>query len=139
MVSPVTGRSLRRVIDSYHGKVILINFWATYCPTCVDEFPALVRASDRFKSDGLVVLAVSADSPDDVDTKVRPFLRRNHVTAKTYILTEDPDTFVPNFDKTWLGGGLPRTYVFDRRGKFRFVTSEGQTEASLAHLIKPYL
>jgi len=105
----------------------------------VDEFPALVRTSERFKNDGLVVLAVSADSPDDVDTKVRPFLLRNHVTGKTYILTEDPDTFVPNFDKTWLGGGLPRTYVFDRRGKFRFVTSEGQTEASLTHLIKPYL
>lgn len=98
-----------------------------------------MQTSQKFKQKGLVVLAVSADSPDDVDVKVKPFLERNHIASKTYILTEDPDTFVPNFDKNWIGGGLPRTYIFDRKGKFRFVTSAGQTEEGFVHLIKPYL
>ncbi len=54
------GQKLR--LADYQGKVVLLNFWATWCPPCREEMPAMERLYQRYKDRGVVVLAVSVDA-----------------------------------------------------------------------------
>ena len=63
-VKDMNGASVK--LADYKGKVILVNFWATWCPPCKAELPALIELYDRYKDQGLVVLGISGD--DDAET-----------------------------------------------------------------------
>jgi thiol-disulfide isomerase/thioredoxin len=63
-----------RVLSGYRGKVVLVNFWATWCGPCRHEMPMLSSAQTEFRKDGLVVLYLSLEEPDVLDR----FLRTNH-------------------------------------------------------------
>ena len=64
-------------LADYRGKVILLNFWATWCPPCREEMPAMERLYQRYKDKGFVVVAVSVDSDIVV---VPPFVKQNKLT-----------------------------------------------------------
>lgn len=138
IVSRETVSSLKKIIVAHRGNVVIVNFWGTFCPGCRVEFPALYQARERYGKRGLVVLFVSADLVEDVESRVRPFLRAEHAHRDLYIINQTPEAFIPNFDRNWQGG-LPRTYLFDRQGHFRAVTSDIQTPASVKRMISPYL
>ena len=63
-VKDMNGASVK--LADYKGKVILVNFWATWCPPCKAELPGLIELYDRYKDQGLVVLGISGD--DDAET-----------------------------------------------------------------------
>lgn len=95
------------------GKVVLLNFWATWCPPCVREMPSLERLHQKFKSDNFVVLAINQMEDDDI------------VFAFTGQLSAYP-TFTILFDKTssvsadYNVRGLPTTYLIDKKGMIRY-------------------
>ena len=95
------------------GKVILLNFWATWCPPCVREMPSMERLYQTFKKDNFTVLGIN--QMEDGDT----------VFAFTGQLTIDP-TFTVLFDKTskvsrqYKVNGLPTTYLLDKKGLIRY-------------------
>jgi len=95
-------------LASYRGKVVLLNFWASWCPPCIQETPALVQLH-RDQPD-LAILAVSID--EDPDAYVR-FLNRFHVNLTT---VRDPYRTVANLYHT---EGWPETYIIDRQGYIR--------------------
>lgn len=102
--SPVTAESLA-------GKVVLVNFWATWCPPCRVEMPGFQKAYERFGDDGFVVLGVTMDagSPD----RVRRFLEERNITYPVAMATSQ---VVRDF------GGvpfLPTSYLVDREGRIR--------------------
>ena len=53
-------------LTDYSGKLLLLNFWATWCPPCVAEVPSLNNLYERFRDEGFVVLAISVDEEEDV-------------------------------------------------------------------------
>jgi peroxiredoxin len=94
-------------LSELRGKVVVVNFWATWCPPCRKEMPDLEALYDRFKSEGLAVLAIS----DEDAAKVRPFIAEHQVT---YPVLLDPGRKVNDLFQV---EGIPKTFVYDRSGK----------------------
>jgi thiol-disulfide isomerase/thioredoxin len=95
------------------GKVVLLNFWATWCPPCRREMPSMERLYQKLKGEDFTVLAVNQMEDGD------------HVFAYTGQLEVDP-TFTILFDKdsrvsnSYRVNGLPTTYLIDKQGNIRF-------------------
>ena len=89
------------------GKVVLVNFWATWCPPCRKEMPDLESLYSQFKEQGFVVLAIS----DEEAAKVSPFLTERSIT---YPVLLDPGRKV---NQEFEVEGIPKSFVYDRGGK----------------------
>ena len=96
-------------LDSYRGRMVLVNFWATWCPPCVEEMPSLERLHRALAGEGLVVLGVSVD---DDGAALEAFVRRAGVT---FPILRDPGARGPA--AAWRTTGWPETFVLDRSGR----------------------
>jgi len=138
-VLPADAPALKRAIAAQKGRVVLVNFWATWCGPCVAEFPAIVKTSRKYRAQGLTVIAVSADSAKDLHTKVEPFLAKQEAAFPSYLeKSADPEDFINALDPTWQGD-LPRTFIYDRQGRRVKTLTGEQTAQSLAAALMPYL
>jgi len=101
------------------GKVMVINFWATWCKPCVEEFPDLIKIHHDFKNDNVKLILISLDFKEDIDSKLYLFLKNNNVDFTTYHLeVRNPDDIINYFDKKW-DGGIPATFIFDKSGNLQ--------------------
>jgi thiol-disulfide isomerase/thioredoxin len=100
------GRKLR--LSDYKGKVVLLNFWATWCPPCRAEMPDLIRMQREYRSKGLQVIGVTYP-PQEV-REVRQFVRKLGVNYPVALGTKETKTL---FDKSET---LPVTIVINRQG-----------------------
>jgi cytochrome c biogenesis protein CcmG, thiol:disulfide interchange protein DsbE len=89
-------------MNSFGGKVLVLNFWATWCAPCVQEIPSLSEFQKRFANSGVVVVAISVDKNE---RKYRTFLERIHVSFET---AHDPNMDVSNEYGTFQ---FPETYI----------------------------
>ncbi len=122
-----------------HGKALFVNFWATWCAPCVEEFPDIVRIADELRSSNIDVVAVSADDFDDETSKVIPFITKEKVPFKVYMAKlEGEDAFIDGVDKSW-GGGIPASFVFDAQGRRRTFLLGKQSYESLKAAIQQVL
>jgi len=96
-------------LERYRGKLVLAHFWATFCAPCRDEMPALERLWQRYRDDGLVVVAIAADR-GNIDV-VREFARQTAITFP--VLHDAAGTVRDRYEVT----ALPMTYVIGRDGK----------------------
>jgi peroxiredoxin len=94
-------------LKEQRGKVVVLNFWATWCPPCRKEMPDLETLYQQFKDQGLVILAIS----DEDAGKVKPFVAQQKVT---YPILLDPGRKV---NELFQIEGIPKTFVYDRNGK----------------------
>jgi peroxiredoxin len=94
-------------LKEQRGKVVVLNFWATWCPPCRKEMPDLETLYQQFKEQGLVILAIS----DEGAGKVKPFIAQQKVT---YPVLLDPGRKV---NELFQIEGIPKTFVYDRNGK----------------------
>ena len=94
-------------LNQLRGKVVLVNFWATWCPPCRKEMPDLDALYNRFKDQGLVVLAIS----DEEAGKVSPFVAQHKII---YPILLDPGRKV---NELFQVNGIPKSFVYDRSGK----------------------
>ncbi len=120
-------------LSEYKGRVVLINLWATWCPSCVREMPALVRISQKFRDQGLVVLGVDTVYQDD-RAKVAQFV---HDQGVTYPIVLDVDDV---FGEKYGARLLPTSYLVDQSGKIVYVrvgeADEAQFEEQVQALLK---
>jgi peroxiredoxin len=94
-------------LHDLRGQVVLVNFWATWCPPCRSEMPDLNALYNEFKDKGFVVLAISDEEAD----KVKSFIADNHFT---YPVLLDPGRKV---HEAYNVEGIPKSFVYDRDGK----------------------
>ncbi len=94
-------------LSALKGRVVLVNFWATWCPPCRKEMPDLDRLYQEFKSDGLVVLAIS----DEDEKTVKDFLNGKNFSFPVLL---DHHRSV---NKTFEIEGIPKSFIYDRKGK----------------------
>jgi peroxiredoxin len=118
-------------LEQYKGKVVLLNFWATWCQPCTKEMPAMQTAYDAFRDQGFVVLAIN--ELEDVP-KVREHIAQHQHTFQVLL---DPDNHVAN---QYGVVGLPVSIFIDKTGHVRKVVKGGLlTEQSIAETIHPLL
>ena len=97
-------------LSQFKGQVVVLNFWATWCPPCIEEMPSLVQMQQRMKTKGVTVLAVSVDVDGDA---YHQFLRDHNVNL---LSVRDPDGKSNALYGTFK---FPETYIIDRRGVMR--------------------
>ncbi len=97
-------------LKDLRGKVVVLNFWATWCPPCVDEMPSLVQMQKQLKDRGVTVLAVSVD---DDSRQYHSFLEKYKVDLLT---VRDPRQRSNELYGTFK---YPETYIIDRQGVLR--------------------
>ena len=94
-------------LGDHPGKVIFLNFWATWCPPCREEMPAMERLYQRYKAQGLVVIAISVDSDIVV---VPPFVKQNKLT---FLIGHDPKMALA---ERYGVRALPSSFLVDKKG-----------------------
>ena len=113
-VEPVGKKELTKLIKERDGKILFLNLWATWCVPCREEFPAIVRLAGEMKD--VEFVSISIDYPDEVDSKIIPFLNSFKTNFVTYVNGIKGDEDLINFfDKKW-NGALPATFIYDRKG-----------------------
>lgn len=97
-------------LSQFRGQVVVLNFWATWCPPCVEELPSLMNMQGRMRESGVTVLAVSINV--DADTYHR-FIKQHRVN---FLTIRDPEQKSSGLYGTF---GWPETYIIDRIGVVR--------------------
>jgi peroxiredoxin len=113
-------------LRSLAGKVVLVNFWATWCPPCRKELPDLQALAERFGSRGLVVLAIS----DEEAEKVKPFVAEHKLS---YPVLLDPGRKVNDLFRV---EGIPKTFVYDRGGKLAAEAIDMRTQRQFLEMLQ---
>jgi peroxiredoxin len=108
-----------------HGKVVMVNFWATWCPPCRKEMPDLETLYERLGSQGLVILGIS----DEETAKVEPFIRERKVTFPILL---DPGRKV---NEAFIVEGIPKTFVYDRDGKLVAQSIDMRTQKQFQEML----
>jgi len=124
------GKPIR--LSSLHGRVVLLNFWATWCLPCRAEIPEFNALQRDLESKGLSVVGVSV-SPVDTSDSIRSFQKD---IKQDYTVLRGPETIGSQFGN---GPGLPVTYLLDREGRIRQKFNGPQTRESFEAAIKPVL
>ncbi len=138
-LTPLDQTSYPKIIASHHGKVVLANFWATWCVPCRKEMPQLVQLSRKLAARGFDLLMISADEAEQQGAAAK-LLADNRAAGVNYLLkTADNDKFYAAVDAKWSSGELPALFLYDRSGKkvrsFFGETSIADLEAAISKLL----
>ncbi len=101
-----------RAVASHPGKVVLVDFWATWCGPCVRAFPGTVALSRKFADKPFVVMSVSVDEPD-ATPEVKAFLAEQQAQFDHYQYAGEGDAF----DAFGITDGIPEIRIYDQTGK----------------------
>ena len=115
-LKPLDEAGYAKVIAGAKGKVVLVNFWATYCVPCRKEMPQLVALEAKLRAQGFQFVTISADEPEQVKDAAA-YLDKLKVPAPVYVRkARDDDKFVAAIDAKW-SGALPASFLYDKTGK----------------------
>jgi peroxiredoxin len=114
-------------LSSLRGKIVLVNFWATWCPPCRKEMPDLDTLAHRFAKQGLVVLSLS---DEDDHAKVAAYVSSHNIN---YPILLDPDGTTA---KKFHVEGIPKTFIFDRTGKVAAQSIDMRTQGQFLAMLQ---
>jgi len=126
-------------LSGARGAVVVVNFWATWCPPCVKEMPELARFHTEYSAKGVVFVSVSVDHPDLIDESVRPFVKKHALPFAVLVLNESAPEQVGKALKVDWDGAVPATFVFDKDGALRKAWYEEIAFGDLAGAVDPLL
>jgi peroxiredoxin len=112
-------------LKSLQGKVVLVNFWATWCPPCRKELPDLESLYEQFQKQGLVILAIS----DEDASAVKPFIAEQGIS---YTVLLDPGR---NVNTLFHIMRIPQTFIYDRSGKLAAESMDRRTRKQFLGLL----
>jgi len=127
-----------KLIAEQKGKVVLVDFWATWCTPCRKEMPLVAKLDTKLKAKGFKVITISSDELEN-EPAARAFLKEVGITGTTYIkAAKDDDAFIRQIDPKW-GGELPALVLYDKTGKkvkmWKGETAIADIEAAVTKLL----
>ena len=99
-------------LSSYRGKVVLLNFWATWCPPCIEELPSLQRLQQHYQDKPFAILTVDIGEPAEV---ILPFLQQVGATDLVVLLDEKGSSH-----EDWNIYVFPTNFLLDQTGSIRY-------------------
>ncbi len=115
-LTPVDAQGYQDLIAAHRGKILVVDFWATWCAPCVESFPKLVDLHSRYKERGVVVIGASVDFPGEEDTVVEFLKKQGAGFDNVMVEAEDIDAFISSVSQSW-SGDIPAVFVYDRDGE----------------------
>ena len=116
-VVAIDTNGLQDLIKKQRERPLLVNFWATFCDPCREEFPDLVKIDKDYRPQSLEFFTVSLDDVVDIKTEVPKFLESMKATMPAYLLdTSDPEPAIKLMDPRW-SGALPATFLYNEKGE----------------------
>lgn len=129
-MEPADFETIQAAIDKHPAKIKIVNFWATWCVPCLEEFPYFMEVDERFDDEDVAVLFVSMDFEEE-EFAALDFLDEQGWTKPSFLRIGYDDEFIPAMHEDWTGA-LPATIFYDANDQVRdFV--EGKT--TLAYLV----
>ena len=120
VVAEINTESLKKLLSAEKQRPLLVNFWATWCDPCRDEFPELVKIDHDFRPASLDFVTVSLDDVSDIKTEVPKFLDRMKARMPAYLLNvPDPEPAINAVDPKWQGD-LPATFLYNTKGEVAY-------------------
>lgn len=117
VVSAIDTEALKGLISQQRERPLLVNFWATFCDPCRDEFPDLVKIDKDYRPHSLEFVTVSLDDMSEINAEVPKFLDLMKATMPAYLLNvPDPEPAINFIDRRWRGD-LPATYLYNEKGE----------------------
>ena len=117
---------LQKILSTKKDKLVVVNFWATWCPPCVAELPHFMEVNNEYTDqDSYEMIIVSLDKASDLETSVRKMIDKLNITTDVYILDDNKrmNEWIPAIDAEW-SGAIPATVFYKNNKKVLFV--EGQ-------------
>lgn len=117
VVTPLNTEALKSFLAQPREHPLLINFWATFCDPCRDEFPDLVKIDTDYRPQSLEFVTISLDDLSELKTEVPKFLHSMKATMPAYLLdASDPEEAINLVDPRWQGA-LPATFLYNAKGE----------------------
>jgi thiol-disulfide isomerase/thioredoxin len=117
VVSAIDTDALKALVTEQRERPLLVNFWATWCDPCREEFPDLVKIDAKYRPHALDFVTISLDDFSDIKTSVPKFLGEMKAKMPAYLLNvADPEPAIDAIDSTWQGS-LPATFLFNAKGE----------------------
>ena len=127
---------LKNRINNRNGKILLVNFWATWCEPCVEEFPDLVKIYNENKNSNFEFLSVSVNLPSEIENKVKPFLKKQSADFPVVVIEEKKSEEIINLINPEWDGTVPATIIYDKNGKRKEFIAEAKDYEFLNKIIE---
>jgi thiol-disulfide isomerase/thioredoxin len=115
-LEPVDQSGYAKLIAAHKGKVVLVDFWATWCKPCRAQTPQLAQLDLKLRARGFELVTISTDEPEQQAAALK-VLSEDRVGGAVYIKkAADDDKFYDSIDAKW-GGAVPAMFMYDRSGK----------------------
>jgi thiol-disulfide isomerase/thioredoxin len=106
---------LSSFLSKENDTTYIVNFWATWCRPCIKELPAFEKLNSQYRSKKVKVLLVSLDFPDNIESRVIPFMVKNKIESQVVLLDDsDANSWIPKISETW-SGAIPATLIYNKR------------------------
>ena len=113
----INAEEMQALLKRDGTRPLLVNYWATWCDPCREEFPDLVKIDEQYRPKDLDVIAISLDDLADLKTAVPKFLREMRAKMPNYLLNvSDPEPAIKSVDPAW-DGALPATFLYNQKGE----------------------
>jgi thiol-disulfide isomerase/thioredoxin len=117
VVAPIDTEALKTILSEQRERPLLVNFWATWCDPCRDEFPDLVKIDTEYRPRAMDFITISLDDFSDIKSSVPKFLVSMKASMPAYLLNvSDPEPAIELVDDTWQGS-LPATFLYNAKGE----------------------
>ena len=122
-------------IDLSVDKTYVINFWATWCAPCVKELPHFEEVNNEYKNKNTEVILVSLDFPSQIESKLKPYLKKNKIKSRVILLDDSKmSSWIPKVSEQW-DGGIPATLIVNS-SNYNFYPKPFEKEELIAEINK---